>query len=109
MGLFDGVAFSFWSTLMLLMAVGLRYPLQILPLVLLQLSYKTAWLLAVALPLWSADRLEGNLIGTTKTFAVVVVVDLLVMPWGYLWRNYVTKPGDSWALAGVQAKHLSLN
>ena len=40
LGLMDGVAFSFWAALSALMGLGLRYPLQMLPLLLLQLFYK---------------------------------------------------------------------
>ena len=52
----EGVAFSFWGALALLAAVGLRYPLQMVPVLLIQLVYKTPWLLAVALPMSSATR-----------------------------------------------------
>ncbi|MGH9379877.1 MAG: hypothetical protein ACRD2Z_04610, partial [Thermoanaerobaculia bacterium] len=53
----DGVAFSFWAALSALAALGLRYPLKMLPLLMLQLLYKSVWLLAVALPLRSAGQL----------------------------------------------------
>ena len=56
LGLIDGVAFSFWAAFAALMGFGVRYPLQMLPLLLLQLSYKVVWLLAVALPLRSAGQ-----------------------------------------------------
>lgn len=75
-----GVAFSFWAALSALIGLGFRYPLKMLPLVLLQLLYKSIWLIAVALPLWSAGR-STNL---TKTFVIAVVVDLIVIPWPYV-------------------------
>jgi hypothetical protein len=49
-----GVAFSFWAALSLLSGLGLRYPMKMVPLLLLQLVYKAVWLAAVALPMWSA-------------------------------------------------------
>jgi hypothetical protein len=51
-----GVAFSFWAALATLSGLGLRYPLKMLPLFLLQLLYKSIWVIAVALPLWSTFR-----------------------------------------------------
>lgn len=72
------------------MGFGLRYPLQMLPLLLLQLFYKLIWLSAIALPLWSAGRSTGM----TKSFVIPVVVDLIVIPWGYVLANYVKKRGE---------------
>jgi hypothetical protein len=51
-----GVAMSFWAAYTVLMGLGIRYPLQMVPLLLLQLFYKSVWLLAVAPSLWSAGR-----------------------------------------------------
>ncbi len=87
-----GVAFSFWAALSALSDLGLRYPLRMLPLLLLQLFYKSVWLIAVALPLSSAGR-STNL---TKPFVIGIVLDLIVIPWPYVLANYVKKPGDRW-------------
>src|SRR5213083_2191613 len=77
LGLMEGVAFSFWAALSALMGLGLRYPLQMLPLLLLQLSYKVVWLLAVALPLWSAGQWDSKATGLAVNFVLPVVIDLL--------------------------------
>jgi hypothetical protein len=87
-----GVAFSFWAALSALSALGLRYPLKMLPLLLLQLLYKSIWVIAVALPLWSAFRS----IELTKVMAYGAVVDLIVIPWPYVLATYVKKGGDRW-------------
>lgn len=55
-GLIEGVAFSFWAALSLLMGLGLHYPLGMLPLLFIQLLYKIVWLAAVAFPLWRSDQ-----------------------------------------------------
>ena len=87
-----GVAFSFWGALSALSGLGVRYPLKMLPLLLLQLLYKVVWLLAVALPMWSAVR------STDLTHAMVigVVVDLIGIPWPYVVASYVKERGDKW-------------
>ena len=94
----DGVAFSFWAALSTLCGLGLRYPLRMLPLLLLQLLYKSVWLLAVAIPLSSAGPLDSTATDLTKTFVGGVIADLLVIPWGYVFANYVRTPGDRWKL-----------
>src|SRR6516165_6506266 len=45
-----GVAFSFFAALSVLSALGIRYPLAMLPLLFVQLFYKTFWLFMVYLP-----------------------------------------------------------
>lgn len=89
-----GVAFSFWGALSLLSAFGLRYPLQMIPVLLMQFLYKVIWLLAIALPQWNSVRsLE-----LTNSMLIGLIIDLVVIPWPYVFRNYVMKRGDRWRL-----------
>ncbi len=87
-----GVAFSFWGALSALSVLGLRHPLRMVPLLLLQLSYKAVWSLAVALPQWSAVRSQG----LTGAMVGGIVVDLIVIPWPYVLAKFVKEPGDRW-------------
>src|SRR5712691_828624 len=87
-----GVAFSFWAALSALSVLGIRYPLKMLPLLFLQLVYKSIWLIAVYLPLRSA----GQSTELTKVMVIGVVVDLIVIPWPYVLATYVKKRGDRW-------------
>jgi len=87
-----GVAFSFWAALSALSLLGIRYPLKMLPLLFLQLVYKSIWLIAVYLPLRSA----GQSTELTKVMVIGVVVDLIVIPWPYVLATYVKKRGDRW-------------
>ena len=87
-----GVAWSCWAALSALAGLGVRYPLKMLPLLLMQLLYKSIWVIAVALPLWSTFRSME----LTKVMAYGAVVDLIVIPWPYVLANYVRKPGDRW-------------
>jgi len=89
---FRGVAFSFWAALSVLCGLGIRYPLKMLPLLLIQLSYKSIWLIAVYLPLRSA----GLSTEITKAMVMGAVMDLIVIPWPYVLRTYVMKRGDRW-------------
>jgi hypothetical protein len=97
LGPWDGVAYSFWGALALLAAVGLRYPLQMVPVLLMQMIYKTIWLLAVALPLWLAGTpFDPLMVSFTWAMALGVAFDLIVIPWGYVVASYVRKSGDRW-------------
>jgi hypothetical protein len=94
LGPLPGVAYSFWGALSLLGLLGLRYPLQMLPVVVLQFLYKAIWVLAVALPLRTAGLSTGQ--GLTKAMVGGVIVDLLVIPWPYVFANYLRKRGERW-------------
>jgi hypothetical protein len=87
-----GVAWSFWAALSITSSLGLRYPLKMLPLLLIQLAYKSIWLVAVALPL----RRVGLSSGLTGVFMIGVAFDLIAIPWPYVFAQYVMKPGDRW-------------
>ncbi|HMD86918.1 MAG TPA: hypothetical protein VKO18_19690 [Terriglobia bacterium] len=94
--LMHGVACSLLAALSALMALGIRYPLQMLPLLLFELLWKAIWLLAVALPLWSAHQLDPDTMETVKACLMGIVLCPIVIPWPYVLANYVKKPGDRW-------------
>jgi hypothetical protein len=83
-----GVAFSFWAALSLLSLLGLRFPVRMLPLLLLQLFYKLTWLLGVAYPLWSAGHWDPVAAGLFKACGIGAVLDTVVIPWPYVFENY---------------------
>jgi hypothetical protein len=88
--LLPAVAFSFWGALSALAVLGLIHPLKMLPLLLIQFSYKLIWLLMVAYPLWAANHLVlWQAQGLTKANLLGVVLDLLVIPWGYVFKKYI--------------------
>src|SRR5215213_9016259 len=97
LGPFDGVAYAFWGALALLCLLGLRYPLKMVPLLLVFLVYKLLWLLIVALPLWSAGTPFDPLMTQFRIAMVAgVVIDVLVIPWGYVIANYARAPAEQW-------------
>ncbi len=93
-----GVAFSFWAALAGLSALGIRYPLAMLPLLFMQLFYKTFWLLAVYVPL----RAAGRSTDLTPGMAIALVLDVIVIPWTYVLAQYIKKPGDRWREPAVR-------
>jgi len=93
--LFEGVETCMLVALSLLAFLGLRYPLQMLPILLFELAWKLIWVAVVVLPLWLANQIDP---ATLRVFysCLVVLIVLAVIPWRYVVAHYVTKPGDPW-------------
>jgi hypothetical protein len=92
-----GVAIALLGALGLLMAFGLRYPLQMLPMLLFEFLWKLFWLLSVALPLWRANQIDPETMETVVNCSFGVVVCIIAIPWKYVWVNYIRKPGERWS------------
>ena len=84
-----GIAFSFWAAFAALTGLGIRYPLKMLPLIILQLSYKTIWLIFVYVPLKSSGNLTEGAMELFQANTIGVVLDLLVIPWGYVYHKFI--------------------
>jgi hypothetical protein len=100
--LMNSVVSSLLAGVSVLAAWGLRYPLQMLPVLLFELIWKSIWLIAVALPIWSGDRMDERTWATVIDCLVGVVVMPLAIPWGYVWTNYIARPGDPWTRSTLQ-------
>lgn len=88
-----GVVQCMLAAISALAVLGLRYPLQLLPLLFFELAWKAIWLSAVALPLWLAGEMDPNTLSTVYE-CLVVVVFIVVIPWRYVFDNYVARPAD---------------
>lgn len=95
-GVMQSAAFCLIGAVTLLAALGLRYPVRMVPLLLFELAWKSIWLIAVARPLWSADLLDADMMETVKACGLGVILFPLVIPWGHVWTHYVRAPGDRW-------------
>jgi len=90
-----GVMNAMLLALVLLSIVGLRYPLKMLPLLFWEMTWKAIWLLSVALPAWQNHAMDADTWDTT--FACLMsVIFLIIVPWGYVWRNFVTARSERW-------------
>ena len=96
----NGVRRSLLLALGLLMALGLRYPVRMLPILLFELGWKTIWTLAVGVPLWQSNQLDADAMDTGKACVYGAILCIVVIPWGYVWRHYVLAPGDRWRRPG---------
>lgn len=112
-----GLALSFWPALLhhsdlwaqrrgemaamlvglsLLCAWGLRYPLQMLPLLMFELVWKTVWIVAFAYPLWQRGAMTPGVEESFYACLAGVVITPLVLPWRYIAHHYFSKPGQRW-------------
>jgi hypothetical protein len=91
-----GVAMSFFGALTLLALLGIRYPVRMLPLMIFEFGWKLIWVLAAYLPAYLAHSVDADLANNFLGISLGVVVVPLVLPWGYVWKNYVTAAGDRW-------------
>lgn len=93
------IAKTMLASLALLSLFAVRYPLHMLPLMLLETLWKTLAILLIILPAWLSNRLApdlrvlfGECIGITLTY--------LVIPWRYVWVRYIEHPAEAWRSAG---------
>ena len=93
--LMDGVKASMLAAVSVLALLGIRYPLQMLPVLLFELAWKLIWIAAVVVPLWTANQMDPATLTVFHSCLVVSIV-AAVIPWRYVVAQYVTKPGDPW-------------
>jgi hypothetical protein len=91
-----GVIPSLLGALWLLAFLGLRYPLQMLPLLMFEFAWKTIWLFDFGLPQWSAGKMPPTFAEDFQAITMGVILMPLVIPWGYVWHHYVKAPANRW-------------
>jgi hypothetical protein len=92
-----GVIPSVLCGVWLLAFLGLRYPLQMLPLLMFEFAWKTVWLLSFGLPQWLSGHQPPTFAEDFFNITFGVILMPIVIPWGYVWRNYVKAPGNRWS------------
>jgi hypothetical protein len=93
--LYEGVTKYMLVAMGLLALLGLRYPVKMLPILLFESAWKLLWLGAIAVPLW----VQRDMVPATAEVAgaaLWVVIILVVIPWRYVFTQYVVQPGDPW-------------
>ena len=85
----NAAAWCMWGSYSAISFIGILRPLKMLPIVLFEIVYKTAWLAIVAWPLWMKNELIGSPAeGMTSVF-VWVVFPIVAMPWRYFFRTHI--------------------
>jgi hypothetical protein len=79
-------AMAAYSTLSIL---GVFHTLKMLPIMLFMFMYKGLWLLFVAYPLWTEDRLAGSEASGWAQVFIIVLIPVLFTPWNYVFKTYI--------------------
>jgi hypothetical protein len=87
---------SVLGAISLLAVLGIRYPLTMLPLLFFELLWKVMWVVGWGVPLWLSQQLGLDAQETLISTLMGVVLVPLVIPWGYVFQQYVKAPGNAW-------------
>ena len=79
-----------------LAVLGIRYPVKMLPLLFFELLWKVLWVVGWGLPLWYTQQLAPDARDILINCLVGIVLVPLVMPWGYVFKQFVQAPGEPW-------------
>ena len=90
---------SLLGALALLCVLGLRYPVQMLPMLLFELLWKLIWVVAFALRMWLHQGLDEYASETLFACLLGIVLVPLAVPWGYVIRHYVAARAEPWRRA----------
>ena len=84
----DAMNWSIWAAFTLFAAIGIFRTVEMIPILLIEITYKTIWLILVALPLFlDGDLSEHTTDGMITPFAMVIL-PIAVIPWGYVLKRY---------------------
>jgi hypothetical protein len=82
-----GIIGSVYLAFGLLSILGLRSPLKFVPVLLLQLCYKSIWFIGLVLPLLVTAHFPSYAIPTVIIFASFIVGDLIAIPFPYVFTK----------------------
>ena len=86
-----GLAKSMLAALALLSLLGVRYPLQMMPLMIYEIAWKTIWLTLIAGRAWMAEKWSAD-IESLFTDCIGIVIAYFIVPWRYVWARYFAQP-----------------
>ncbi len=88
----NAIAWCVWTAFATLAGLGIFRPLKMLPILLLEIFYKILWLIIVAYPLWSTNKLEGSPAEGIAEAFLWVILPIVAVPWRYVFAAYVYTP-----------------
>ena len=82
-----GIVGSVYVTFGLLSILGLRSPLKFVPVLLMQLCYKSIWFIGIVIPLITTAQFPGYAIPMVIIFATYIIGDLIAIPFSYVFAK----------------------
>jgi hypothetical protein len=83
-----GLAKSMLAALALMSLLGVRYPLQMLPLMLYEIAWKTIWIILIAGRAWMAGKWNADIEGLFFD-CIGIIIAFFIVPWRYVWAHYM--------------------
>ena len=87
--IYPAVTVSFWAAFSLLNVFGVINPLRFIPILLLQLVYKSAWLAGSYWPAFALGAITEDQQEFFWICVAGVVLNLLIIPWRYTFNTYI--------------------
>jgi hypothetical protein len=85
--IFLGIVGSVYLAFGILSIFGLRSPVKFVPVLLLQLCYKSIWFIGVILPLLLSAEFPSYAIFTAIIFATYIIGDIIAIPFSYVFAK----------------------
>ena len=82
-----GIVGSVYVAFGILSILGLRSPLKFVPVLLLQLCYKSVWFIGVILPLLVTAQFPMYAISLSIIFATYIIGDIIAIPFSYVFAK----------------------
>ena len=86
-----GLAKSMLAALAVMSLLGVRYPLQMLPLMLYEMLWKSVWIILIAGRAWMAGKWNADIEGLFYD-CIGIIIAFFIVPWRYIWARYVVQP-----------------
>ena len=87
---------SLWMAILVASCLGLLYPVQMSPVLIVQIIYKSLWMLVFVLPRLTSGRRTEIPWGLTLTFLVIVLAYPWIVPWSHLFAAGQSNRRDRW-------------
>lgn len=85
--IFYGITGSVFLAFGLLSILGLRSPIKFVPILLLQLCYKSIWFVGVIIPMLISGKFPSHGVLSVVIFATYIIGDLLAIPFSYVFAK----------------------
>ena len=79
-----GIVYSVWLAEGILLAFGLRSPVKFAPVLLLQLTYKLIWFVAIIIPHLVTGQLPTFAMTMSALYVTFVIGDIIAIPWRHI-------------------------
>lgn len=90
---------SMLTAFSVLCLLGLKYPLQMIPVLLMEIIWKSTWVIAFAVPMKMKAGLDEYAADVLFACVIGIVLTPIAIPWKYVFQRYVKAAGDPWRSA----------